>query len=136
MADPIAWYDSNSEAVIAQYEGLTSDTVHRWLRDLLPKGSATVLDIGAGSGRDAAWLSAKGYDVVAAEPSASMRAAGAAIHAQAAIRWIDDRLPALATVSKSGLSFDLILLSAVWMHLPPGDRPRAFRKIINLLKPG
>ena len=49
---------------------------------------------------------------------------------------MDDRLPALATISKSGLSFDLILLSAVWMHLPPSDRPRAFRKIINLLKPG
>ncbi|MCY3703035.1 MAG: methyltransferase domain-containing protein [Rhodospirillales bacterium] len=136
MADPIDWYDSNAETVIPQYEGLTSDTVHGWLRDLLPKGSATVLDIGAGSGRDAAWLSARGYDVVAAEPSASMRIAGATKHAQVPIRWIDDRLPALATVSKSGLSFDLILLSAVWMHLPPGDRPRAFRKIINLLKPG
>lgn len=136
MADPVAWYDANAEAAVAQYEGLTSDTVHGWLRDLLPKTSATVLDIGAGSGRDAAWLSAKGYDVVAVEPSASMRAAGAAIHAHSPVRWINDRLPALATVSKSGLSFDLILLSAVWMHLPVGDRPRAFRKIINLLKPG
>lgn len=136
MADPVAWYDANAETAVAQYEGLPSDTVHGWLCDLLPKGSATVLDIGAGSGRDAAWLSAKGYDVVAAEPSASMRAAGAAKHVLAPIRWIDDRLPALATVSKSGLFFDLILLSAVWMHLPPGDRPRAFRKIINLLKPG
>ncbi len=136
MADPIDWYDANAETVVAQYEGLAADTVHGWLRDLLPKGSATVLDIGAGSGRDAAWLSAKGYDVVAVEPSASMRTAGATKHALAPIRWIDDRLPALATVSKSGLSFDLILLSAVWMHLPTGDRPRAFRKIINLLKPG
>ena len=136
MADPIAWYDAHAETAVAQYEGLPSDTVHGWLRDLLPNGVATVLDIGAGSGRDAAWLSAKGYDVVAVEPSTSMRAAGTAIHADAPIRWIDDRLPALATVSKSGLSFDLILLSAVWMHLPPSDRPRAFRKIINLLKPG
>ena len=136
MANPIDWYDANAETAVAQYEGLASDTVHGWLRDLLPKGSATALDIGAGSGRDAAWLSAKGYDVVAVEPSASMRAAGSAKHAHVPIRWIDDSLPALATVSKSGLSFDLILLSAVWMHLPPGDRPRAFRKIINLLKPG
>ena len=136
MADPVAWYDANAETAVAQYERLTADTVHGWLRNLLPKGSATVLDVGAGSGRDAAWLSAKGYDVVAIEPSASMRDAGAALHAQAPIRWIDDRLPALSAVSKSGLSFDLILLSAVWMHLPPGDRPRAFRKIINLLKPG
>ena len=32
-----------------------------------------------------------------------------------------------------GLSFDLILLSAVWMHVPPADRTRAFRKLVMLL---
>src|SRR5262249_3188394 len=37
---------------------------------------------------------------------------------------------------KSGMSFDLILLSAVWMHVAPADRARAFRKLINLLNPG
>ena len=35
-----------------------------------------------------------------------------------------------------GLSFDLILLSAVWMHVPTADRTRAFRKLVTLLKPG
>ncbi len=136
MTDPVDWYEANAETAVTQYEGLAAGAVHLWLSDLLPGAPAAILDIGAGSGRDAAWLSAKGYDVVAVEPSASMRAAGAAIHAQIPIRWINDRLPALATVSRSGLSFDLILLSAVWMHLPPSDRPRAFRKIVNLLKPG
>ena len=85
---------------------------------------------------DAAWLAAKGHDVVAVEPSKSMRTAAASLHADAPIRWIDDSLPALAAVPRSGLSFDLILLSAVWMHLPASERPRAFRKLINLLKPG
>ena len=136
MVDPVAWYDANAATVVAEYEKVTSDAVHGWLHDLLPKRSATVLDIGAGSGRDAAWLAAKGHDVVAVEPSASMRTAAAALYACAPIRWIDDRLPALAVVSRSGLSFDLILLSAVWMHLPVNDRSRAFRKVINLLKPG
>lgn len=36
-------------------------------RDLL------ALDVGAGSGRDAAWLASWGYEVVAAEPAAGMR---------------------------------------------------------------
>ena len=91
MADPVAWYDANAETVVPQYEGLASDTVHDWLRDLLPKGLATILDIGAGSGRDATWLSAKGYDVVAVEPSASMRTAGAAMHAHApSDGWMTD----------------------------------------------
>src|SRR5262249_43000794 len=29
-----------------------------------------------------------------------------------------------------------ILLSAVWMHVAPADRRRAFRKLVALLKPG
>ena len=45
---------------------------------------------------------------------ASMRTAAAALHGDTAINWINDRLPALGVVSRSGLSFDLILLSAVW----------------------
>ena len=48
-------------------------------------------------------------------------------------RALDQRYPA---VTRSGLAFDLILLSAVWMHVPAGGRARAFRKMINLLKPG
>ena len=65
-----------------------------------------------------------------------MRAAAARLHQEARIHWIDDTLPALGAVTRSGLSFDLILMSAVWMHVSTGDRPRAFRKLVNLLKPG
>ncbi len=136
MVDPIAWYDANAEAVVARYEAVLSEDAHGWLRDLLPQSSASVLDIGAGSGRDAAWLADDGHDVVAVEPSSSMRTAAASLHCNPAINWIDDRLPTLGVVSRSGLSFDLILLNAVWMHVPKSDRRRAFRKMINLLRPG
>lgn len=136
MVDSVAWYDANAEAVVAQYEAVLSEAVHGWLRDLLPKGSASVLDIGAGSGRDAAWLAANGHDVVAVEPSVSMRTAAVSLHGSPAINWIDDRLPTLGVVSRTGLSIDLILLSAVWMHVLESDRRRAFRKMINLLRPG
>ena len=37
---------------------------------------------------------------------------------------------------RTGLAFDFILVSAVWMHVAPSDRARAFRKLITLLKPG
>ena len=136
MTDSIAWYDANAESVVARYESVDSESVHDWLQDLLPRSRASVLDIGAGSGRDAAWLAANGHDVVAVEPSAFMRTAAAALHGNPAINWINDRLPALGVVSRSGLSFDLILLSAVWMHVSENDRRRAFRKMINLLRPG
>jgi SAM-dependent methyltransferase len=34
------------------------------------------------------------------------------------------------------MTFDVILLSAVWMHAKLKDRDRAFRKLVTLLKPG
>ena len=95
-----------------------------------------MLDIGAGSGRDAAWLAAQGHTVVAVEPAAAMRHEGQRLHLDANIRWLDDRLPALQNVHRLGMAFDFILVSAVWMHIPPAERTRSFRKVITLLKPG
>ena len=136
MADPIAWYDANADAAAARYEGVPAERLHGWLADLLPEAPAAALDVGAGSGRDAAWLSSRGYDVVAVEPSPRMRTIARERHTEPAIRWLADSLPALRHTVKTGLAFDVILLSAVWMHVAPSDRARAFRKLVNLLKPG
>src|SRR4030088_2380505 len=65
-----------------------------------------------------------------------MRARAQRLHRDVGIRWIKDRLPGLENVFRLGLSFDFILLNAVWMHVSPIDRQCAFRKIITLLKPG
>jgi hypothetical protein len=48
----------------------------------------------------------------------------------------DDRLPALTATHRLGLVVDVILLSGVFMHVRPEQRPRAFRKIATVLKPG
>ena len=136
MSGGIAWYDANADVAAARYERIAPEQLHAWLADLLPPLPAAALDVGAGSGRDAAWLASRGYDVVAVEPSPRMRVLARERHAAPPIRWVADALPALRRTVKCGLSFDLILLSAVWMHVAPADRPRAFRKLINLLKPG
>jgi protein-L-isoaspartate O-methyltransferase len=54
-----------------RYESVAAETVHGWLVDLLPNAPALVLDIGAGTGRDAAWLASRGLEVVAVEPSSN-----------------------------------------------------------------
>ena len=136
MNRSVDWYDLHADEVVEKYESLHFEQVHGWQRYALPDPPATVLDIGAGSGRDAAWLARRGHEVVAIEPSSSMRERAQSLHRSSPITWMDDRLPGLARITRTGLSFDVILLSAVWMHLPDADRPRAFRKIINLLRPG
>jgi len=131
----IPHYNQNAEQLVSQYESLTFEHVHPALLDLLPPPGATILDVGAGSGRDAAWFAAKGYDVVAAEPSEAMRTLARQRHPSPRIHWVADSLPDLAQVRRLGLTFDLILLSAVWMHVPPPARQRALRKLATLLSP-
>ena len=137
MSDPPNWYDSHVEEASSRFEALSAEDVHAWMIDLLPTApGALVLDVGAGTGRDAAWLAGRGMEVVAVEPSAPMLDFARWAHPSPAIRWLSDSLPSLSRVLRLGLSFDLILLSAVWMFVAPADRQRAFRKLISLLKPG
>jgi ubiquinone/menaquinone biosynthesis C-methylase UbiE len=57
MVDAVSWYDANADVVTERYERVAANKVHSWLIDLLPSRPAAILDVGAGSGRDAAWLS-------------------------------------------------------------------------------
>ncbi|WP_051328528.1 class I SAM-dependent methyltransferase [Geminicoccus roseus] len=117
MIDPISAYHAKASVLAARYEAVTAKTVHAALLSFLPQGAGLLaLDVGAGSGRDAAWLAGLGYEVVAVEPAAGMRAEAQERHPDPRIRWLDDRLPDLAAVHRLGLAFDLILLSAVWMR--------------------
>ncbi len=135
-ADPVAWYEAHAPALADAYEALDPARVHGWLSDLLPLVPALALDVGAGTGRDAAWLARLGHDVVAVEPSAAMRAEGGRRHAGAGVRWVADAVPGLAATHRLGFAFDVILLSGVWQHVAPSERARAMRKLLGLLRPG
>jgi len=117
-------------------ESLKTDEIHGDWLSLLPSTQLLVLDVGAGSGRDAAWFAKQNHEVVAVEPADALRQRAQAIHPSPRIPWIDDQLPALDAVHGLDYAFDVILLSAVWMHVPPSQRERAFRKLTELLKPG
>jgi SAM-dependent methyltransferase len=131
----IPHYEQHAARLVEQYESRPFQEIHEGLLDMLPPAGATVLDVGAGSGRDAAWFAANGYDVVAVEPSDAMLAHARKLHPSSRIHWVSDSLPDLANVRRLGLSFDLILLSAVWMHVPPAERQRSLRKLATLLAP-
>ncbi|MCP3288002.1 class I SAM-dependent methyltransferase [Aeromonas hydrophila] len=93
-----------------------------------------LLDVGAGSGRDAAFLAGlnSGHHVVAVEPCHAFSALGQHHTRTLAVTWVNDSMPALSHVIGP---FDLILLSAVWMHLSLADRPLALARLGELLSP-
>lgn len=134
--DVVAGYDSDATALVREYEEVSFENVHAPVLKWLPRSPAWVLDVGAGSGRDAAWFAENGHHVVAIEPSRGLRAVGKARHRSSSIKWTNDELPALSKVVRSKLTFDLVWLSAVWTHVPPNSRRRAFRKLVSLMSPG
>ena len=134
--DTITPYNRGFREFSAAYEAFGFEDIHRGSIPYLPKAPGLMLDIGAGSGRDAAWFASRNWDVIAVEPASFMRDNAKRTHASDRIRWIDDSLPGLSIIHGHGLVFDLVWISGVWMHVPPVDRPRAMRKIAMLLKPG
>ena len=131
------YYDNNADTLSERYLALAPDDVHAtWAESVLAgKNPGLACDIGAGSGRDANWLAEKGWEVIAVEPSRGMRERGRQ-RSHPRVSWLDDRLPGLKRLRSLGHRFDLILVSAVWMHLAPGTRERAFRVLSDCLRPG
>jgi hypothetical protein len=56
-----------------------------------------------------------------------------ALHPSSSIEWLDDSLPELALVRSLKKRFDLILLSAVWMHLDASERRAGMLTLASLL---
>lgn len=132
----VTWYDNNASSLASRYESLRSDEVHGVLAKLLPAiDVGTALDVGAGSGRDAAWLARQGFEVWAVEPSKGLRDEGHRRHESLGIQWLEDSLPDLRQVTAKGRRFNLILLSAVWMHIPPNKRHPSLERLLSLLTP-
>jgi len=123
-------------ALSRRYEMVSAPDLHGPVADLLPAAPSRVLDVGAGSGRDAAWLAKMGHAVTAVEPSATLRAEGARLHPCLGINWIADQMPDLAAVRALKTIYEVILLSAVWQHVAPADRLNTFRTLTGLLDPG
>jgi SAM-dependent methyltransferase len=131
------YYDRHGDELARRYDSRNPSEVHEsWSGLLRERPPGLACDIGAGSGRDARWLANQGWEVVAVEPSSTMRRCARHSGTRRAVRWMDDTLPLLDRVRETGLSFDLILLSAVWQHVAPGDRDRAFSAVSGLLRPG
>lgn len=129
-SDSITYYDCLAADLGPRYDAVTFDVVHPNLSKHLPK-EGRVLDIGAGSGRDARGLSTRGLQVTAVEPSAAFRQRGEA-NSHDGVVWLDDRLPKLARLDNVA-PFDFILCSAVLMLVSADDLRESFATMARLL---
>ncbi len=129
-------YTAEAPRLFEVYESLAFETVHACVLHLIPSSPCDVLDIGSGTGRDAAWFAAQGHRVTAVEPTAAMREGAIALHASPRIEWLDDRLPELPLVTARGAAFDVVMLSAVWMHFNEPERRRAMATVAPLVRAG
>lgn len=133
----LAWnsYDKNSKHFFEIYENFKFSTMHRLFLRFLPEKNESCLDVGAGSGRDAAALARRGYKVTAVEPSENLLKLAQQHHHSSNIRWVNDSLPKLKKVAVLPERYSFILLSAVWMHISPDQRLESLITLKKLLKP-
>jgi SAM-dependent methyltransferase len=129
-------YADEAEDLFKRYEGIPAADAHRAVLHLIPAGPSRVLDIGSGTGRDAAWFASLGHRVVAVEPTDAMRLPAMALHPSPQIEWLNDSLPELALLRRRGERFDLVMLTAVWMHLDAQQRQRAMPHLAALVREG
>ncbi|MFA3918618.1 class I SAM-dependent methyltransferase [Ruegeria hyattellae] len=136
VAEILAAYDAATDTLTQRLEALNTATILQPVARFLPTGPARVLDVGAGTGRDAAWFAGQGHQVWAAEPVDSLRQAARDLHGSADISWLDDGLPDLTRASAQGFGFDLVLVNAVWHHVPPAQRAASMTALAGLTGPG
>jgi len=127
----ITFYSENSALLFSQYQSISFENVHSsWVQTIDFKQCNTLLDIGAGSGRDALALNSQKLCVTAIEPSDDLRALGKEFTGED-VSWLDDSLPLLTKLRDK--TFDIILISAVWMHLSPQEQSQSLQTVSSLL---
>jgi SAM-dependent methyltransferase len=92
------------------------------------KDSATILDIGCGSGRDLLWFKNRGFNVIGFERSHGL-ASLARKNAGCEVLEGD-----FETYDFSQLSVDAIVLVGALVHLPPSKAPAVLNSISRALK--
>lgn len=100
----------------------------RALLAALPGDPGSLLEVGAGTGWWCRRLAARGWEVTAVEPSAAMRARGAAT---SPATWLDGAAERLPTADAA---FDAVLLTTVLEFV--ADPDRALAEAWRALRPG
>jgi len=130
----IQYYNDSAPDVAARYEAADMDNLHHILLEHLPTG-ARVLEIGCGSGRDAAFLLAQGYDVTAVDASRAMLAAARVQHPLLRDRLYEAALPFSSDSHLLDSHYEGIVSVATIMHIADCDLPTLASQMRDMLVP-
>jgi SAM-dependent methyltransferase len=129
------------QTTLAAYESAAPAFVQRWLAEEAPADVYALLrkffrpgltaDIGSGSGRDAAWLTANGYPAIGYDLSEGLLAQARARFPH--IEFKKAALPELTGVPAR--HFDNVVCETVLMHLPREEIAPAVARMLDILKP-
>jgi SAM-dependent methyltransferase len=123
-------YDSTAPAFVQRWLSEQPDDMYALFRRFFRPGLTA--DIGSGSGRDAAWLTANGYPAVGYDLSEALLA-----QARAHFPHLEFRKAALPELSGvPARHFDNVVCETVIMHLPREEIEPAVARMLEILKPG
>ena len=108
----------------ARWAAIDPEALWAPVRLYFPTPPARVLEIGAGSGRDADWFEQLGFAVTCVEPDRALWPKTA--------DWTDCSLPQLSGLAGS---FDLIVLSAVWHVLDEAHWGASLDRLVRMAQP-
>jgi SAM-dependent methyltransferase len=133
MPDPwtLLAYDADARAYADDWHDQPAPVdLHAVVREFFAPGPTA--DIGCGSGRDTAWLSANGYPAVGYDASTGLL--GEARRRYPELSFGEAELPDLDGIDSGALAN--VLCETVIMHLPAVDVAPSVRRMLALLRPG
>lgn len=136
-SDNIQIYDTNARQLMARYESTTTEKALTPFTHIITAytGSKLALDIGSGSGRDAAWMAERGWQVDAVDGSAALLEEAQKLHSHTNICYRHDLAPDFDKTRDIGKRYNAILMSAFIFHFDKADRDMILQVCRDMLSP-
>ena len=133
----IDYFNANAAELAGKYNALDRAKVHADLLSLLPAGRGLkVLDIGAGSGADAAMFADLGHAVTACEPAEELRKIGENLFKNKNIKWNAEVLPDMGVAVESAALFDVVTSVGVLQYIDEENQSKSLSKMFSLVAKG
>jgi SAM-dependent methyltransferase len=130
----IAYYDKNAVSISDKYENVNMSFMQKKLVSYLPE-NGNILEIGSGSGRDAAFFVSEGFNVTVVDPSKGMLRKAAELHPELCAKMHCCSLPFEKDNPLLKEKFKAVLLIASIMHIQDEELFESAYQIREMLEP-